>query len=209
MELRSKLNDADRHLLWDSCVFYQLLSSGSEEFLEHVKEHLIDAQTGATKIYTSSIFMAEVDHRKIKSEIGTPTEFFADVLADISIVDATPHIMITAGAIRSNTFSYTGTEKASSPPKDRVMSVGDSIYLATADYLKNECGVEELVFHSFDMGKKDKEVPILGLEDWCGNLQDIAVINRVLEIPRGPPIHPRAPAISISKNSTDNDQSET
>lgn len=170
------------------------LNEDASTYAPHLREFMIDVETGNAVIYTSSIFFAEMDHRAF-AELSSAQEFFSDFARSINIVESVPDIMINAGGIRSRTFSYIGSKKASSPPKDRPMSTGDSIFLATALHIKEQLSVTDLVFHTLDEGKnkgsEGKCVPLLGLEDWCSPVDEDDVLYRALSIPRSKPIHNR------------------
>lgn len=177
--------------LWDTCVFHRLLSDFNPEESERLRGFVDKARAGQCQIFTSSITLAEFDHRAIDPAIGTITNFFEDFLGSVTLVDTLPDIMIHAGAIRSNEFVYSGPPKPGSQPKNRVMTVGDSVHLATALWLKQVSKIDDLVVHTFDEGKAKgvdgKAVPLLGLEDWTGKIKDREPIKSVLAIPRTKP----------------------
>ena len=186
-----------KHILWDTCVLWRLFSKNQMEYQDHVKRYVLDAERGERTIYTSSVALAEIDQRAIDPAVGTPDEFFQDLKQSIRIIDATPNIMIMAGALRSNSFVYSQNDKDGSPPKPRSMGVGDSIFHATGIWLRESAGIDDLVFHTFDAGAskgwEGKCAPILKLEHWCKGIDHTPLIAKALATPRKKAVHPLCP----------------
>lgn len=175
------------NLFWDSCVFNAFLYDETQSYdVDSIEQYLDEARDGKFKIYTSSVFLAEVAHTKIKKAgCGGPIDFLNDLQGTVTVVDASLDIMELAGRLRDIPYKKQDSDK-------RRLSVGDAAMLATALHLSDAYGVQIDVFHTFDDGGKKREIPILSFEQWCSGVtgKKAELTARVTRLRREKPIHP-------------------
>ena len=175
------------NLFWDSCVFNALLYDESDSYdVDSIEQYLGEARDGKFKIYTSSVFLAEIAHSKIKKAgSGGPLEFLNDLQGAVTVIDASLDIMELAGRLRDIPYKKQDSDK-------RQLSIGDAAMLATALHLSDAYGVQVYAFHTFDNGGKKREIPILSFEQWCSGLtgKKAELAGRVSRLRREKPIHP-------------------
>lgn len=175
------------NLFWDSCVFNAFLYDEVESYdVDSIDQYLNEAKGGSFKIYTSSVFLAEIAHTKIKKAgCGGPVDFLNDFQGAVTVIDASLDIMELAGCLRDIPYRKQDSDK-------RRLSVGDAAMLATALHLTDAYGVQVHAFHTFDNGGRKREIPILSFEQWCTGLtgKKAELASRVAKLRREKPIHP-------------------
>jgi len=175
------------NLFWDSCVFNALLYDESAAYgIASIDQYLEEAKAGACKIYTSSVFLAEVAQSKIRKKgIGGPIHFLNDFVGSVVVIDASVSVFELAGRLKDIPYRKGTSDK-------RVLSTGDAVMLATALFLKDAYEVVVDAFHTFDNGGKKRELSILSYHEWCEGLSGAkaALAGRVVSLLREIPIHP-------------------
>jgi predicted nucleic acid-binding protein len=176
-----------KNLFWDSCVFNAFLYEESVTYdVDSIEQYLEEARAGKVKLYTSSVFLAEIAHSKIKKKgVGGPTDFLNDFVGAIVTIDASVNVMDLAGKLKDIPYRKGGSDR-------RSLSTGDSVMLATALHLQAAYGVKLDAFHTFDDGGKKREVPLLSYHEWCEGLRGAkaALAKQVIDLRRERPIHP-------------------
>lgn len=176
-----------KNLFWDSCVFNAFLYEESNSYdIESIEQYLDEAKQGDFRIYTSSVFLAEIAQSKIRKKgIGGPIEFLNDFIGAIIVIDASVNVLDLAGKLKDIPYRKGESDR-------RGLSTGDAAMLATALHLKDAYGVKIDEFHTFDDGGKKREVPLLSYQDWCEGLTGAkaALAMRVINLPRRKPTHP-------------------
>lgn len=188
---------ASKAYLWDACILYRWLNATPPEYLDHIEKHLEEASSGSVEIYISTITLAEIKPSNMGKSGLTPLQVLSAVSSSFVPIDTSPDIMSLAGYLRDQTYRHVDGPLERAPT--RPLGLGDAIQLATAVALREEFGVQNLTLHTFDEGKKKdgiegkKCVPLIGLENWCRDLEDNEEIQRVLSVPRKKPDHPSCP----------------
>jgi len=193
-------------LLWDTCVLYRFLNGHPPEYLDHLEEWLKELSAGKTQIFLSTVALAEIRPSRVKDTGKTPAQIVNAISAAFRFVAPTSDIMSLAGYLRDQ--RYRQTDGPEDRAADRVLSLGDSIHLATGVALREEFGVQELILHSFDEGKNKggesgkRNVPIVGFHNWCRDLQGDEEVQKVLELTIKKPDHPSCKLPTKNPNST-------
>lgn len=162
-------DDAPRHLFWDSCVLTRYLT-GVPPGNEGVLNKLIDeARAGKIKIWHSTILYTEVRPKQLKEGgFGSMAELIDDMAGALFPIGPTPSILMRAGRIRDHVFLH-HTPQAGEKP--RVLTVPDSIQLATCLHVKEDRRVHDLAFCTYDDGKganyEQKAVSLLRFHDYA------------------------------------------
>jgi predicted nucleic acid-binding protein len=173
-------------LFWDSCVFNAYLYEETKIYdVDSIQQYIDEAKAGKFKIYTSSIIFAEIATSKIKKKgVGSAIAFMNDLVGACVVIDASVNIIDLAGQLRDIPYRKQNS-------KNRVLSTGDSIMLATALHLADGYGVEVDTFHTFDDGGKGG-VPIISYHEWCDGLTGPKAVlaKRITALARKRPIHP-------------------
>ncbi|MCF6367246.1 type II toxin-antitoxin system VapC family toxin [Rhizobium halophilum] len=175
---------------WDTCVFIAHLNderSSKGQIIDHISQHLKDAQAGRTKIYSSSITIAEITQKSlVAAGIGTFDDFLRDFGGSVIPISPDPEMMALASHLRSLLYSDGTTF--------RKLATPDAIHLATAIMLPETYGVTLNEFHTFDEGKRrgagDKGLPLIGMEHWIEDCKDDPWIKKALSLARKRPEHP-------------------
>lgn len=100
-----------------------------------------------------------------------------------------PPIMKRAGVLRGFNFRR---DDAQEGEKNRVLTVADAIQLATCLYVKENFGISDIEFHTFDDGKgrnyevtlDDKVVSLLRFEEYAGQHRHNTDIDAVCRLKR-------------------------
>lgn len=174
-------------IYWDSCIFYEHLKQEQQDQWKRqaVDECLLANKQRLNRLCTSTITHIEVMPSKLP--LGMENEYwnmfgsmyFYDIAIDRSVI-------LLAREIR-NFYYLPTTDNA----KAKIMSLGDSIHLATAI-------IEEAdLFYTRDANKKGGNIPLIGLPErspggkLCGQY-DLRILSPVasqgaLELQRDTP----------------------
>ncbi|MEL7405301.1 MAG: hypothetical protein AAGJ89_17885 [Pseudomonadota bacterium] len=196
-----------RNIFWDSCILYRFLRGKPLEYVDHIKMHVEDCEAGKTKIYISSVALAELRPSVVGMSGHSPASIVSQMCAFAVAIDASPNIMSFAGALKDNKF-VCSTDHPKADERLRPLSTGDAIQLATAVSLREHWGVIGLEFHTFDEGKRaskedgGKTVPMIGFHNWCEGLDHKEEVSLVREMKRSKPEHPLCPLPKKSPNLT-------
>ncbi len=175
------------NLLWDSCVFNALLYDESQSYdVNSIQQYLDEARDGKFRIYTSSIFLAEIAQSKIKKAgVGGPNEFLNDFQGSVVIIDASLEIMELAGRLKDIPYRKQDSKK-------RRLGTGDAVMLATALHLLDAYEVEIDQFHTFDDGGQKGSVSLLSYDQWIEGVsgKKLELAKRVVSLNRCKPVHP-------------------
>ncbi len=188
---------ANKALLWDTCVLYRWFQPDETDYVDHIKKYLEDSKAGLVDIYLSTISLAELRPSTLKMSGFTPIQVLSSISGSFVLVDTSPDIMSVAGHLRDQTYKH--VEGPEERAVTRPLSLGDSIHLATAVALREEFGVQNLVVHSFDLGKRKdieegkKTVPMVGFEKWCRGCDNDDWVQKVVSVERKIPEHPLCP----------------
>lgn len=194
-------------LFWDSCVFYAYLAEQATYDLASIELYLSEVRRGKTRIYTSTIALAEVVPSAIKDKKrGTFQDFLSDYSGMIVLVEPNPNIMHMSGIFKD--LPYRKGES-----KKRKLGTPDAIMLASCLYQRDAIGVPIREFHTFDDGKskgiEGRAIPLLSYQEWCDGFSasQRGVAQKIVELTRRRPTHPQpglplpAPANSPSASS--------
>lgn len=181
--------------LWDTCVLYRLLQGSPTPFVDHIEKHLEDCLNSKCEIYISSISLAEIRPSAINRPGLSPIQVLSSISSNFIVIDTSPNIMSLAGILRDQ--KYQQSDGPESRAAERPLGLGDAIQLSTAVSLREEFGVQNLTFHSFDEGKRrdsesggKKTVPMIGFEKWCRACSDNETVQKVISVPKKLPEHP-------------------
>ena len=179
---------AGPNFFWDSCVFNAFLYDERNAYdVDSIVRYLADAKDQKCRIYTSEIFLAEVRNSKIKNpKYGSTMEFINDYAGATVPIAASIPIMELTGRLKDIPYRKEQSDK-------RQLSTGDGIMLATCLLMPEMFGVAIDIFHTFDDGRKKKQIPLLSYEKWCEGLtgEHKELANRVCKIVRKIPVHPQ------------------
>jgi predicted nucleic acid-binding protein len=178
-------------LFWDSCVFTAFLRNEEHAYdINSISQYLDEVKAGKSKIYTSSIVLAEILPSSLaKSNKGSFQDFVVSLHGSIIIVDASPNVMRIAGELRDLPY-----RKSNSP--GRQLATPDAIMFASCIYLAEAMGVKVDAFHTFDDGRRrgpdGKSVPLLSYHEWCEGFtpDQMRIAKSVIDLNRCRPVHP-------------------
>lgn len=190
-------------ILWDTCVIYRWFNGIPPEYVDHIQAFLDELEASQCEIYISTLTLAEIAPSKVQKTGHTPSQVLASMSKAFIQIDTSPDIMSLAGYLRDQNYRPVDVPENKAVP--RPLGLGDSIHLATAVFLREELGVQNLILHSFDEGKKrsgetgKRSVPILGFQNWCRDCHDDEEIQKVISVPRTKPVHPSCPLPTKNK----------
>lgn len=130
-------------------------NNDSGDASEDVERILNEAAYGRRKLWVSSILYAELRPSAFRPSGRFPNldRFVAYVSGLTTTVSPTPETMLRAARLRDLTWTRSPDLRAKDE-KPRYMSLGDSIHLATALWVKEALDLgDELEFLTFDDGK--------------------------------------------------------
>jgi hypothetical protein len=165
------------------------------EFLGDLDQFVKEAQEEKIKIFYSTIVYIEFRPRHFKkSRYGDISKFFSDFRRAFYPIELNPNILMWAGRLRDAEVVNPSDPKISDQSK-RSVSAGDSIHLATAVYLREVIGHNDIIMHTFDKGKgksttEGKCVPIIGFENWFPLGKRSPEVQSVCDLARQEPKHP-------------------
>ena len=179
-----------RHLYWDTCVFIAHLQNEHATYgkaVDDIAQFLLEAGQNECQIYTSTITIAEIPRRRMRSSgYGTFVDFLNDFAGAVIQITADPPIMAMAAELHGHQYSKTGGK--------RTLGTPDAIHLASAIALQETYGVKLESFHTFDNGGQrgigGKSTPLLDFHDWCEGISQDALVQKVIALPRSKPLHP-------------------
>ena len=187
----------DVNIFWDACVLYRFLSKEPVTFVEHISAFVADAEAGRVKIYMASITLAELRPSIVKLKGETPAGIINRLCSFAIMIDTSPDIMSLAGMLKDNKY-ICSIDGLNARERIRPLSTGDAIQLASAIDLRESWGVQGLVMHTFDEGKRSskddgKTVPMIGFHNWCKGLEGNEKVELVKELKRTKPVHTSCP----------------
>lgn len=192
--------------MWDTCVLYRYLGTATTDYVDHIEKYLEDLDAGRCEIYVSTISYAEIRASKVARLGLTPIQIVSSINKSLIPVSPSVDIMAVASHLRDQRYrQIDGPEERAA---NRELSLGDAIHLATGVALREEFGVQNLAFHTFDEGKRrdgetgKKTVPIIGFEKWCRDCADDEEIRKVIEMKRAKPVHISCPLPLKSKTTS-------
>lgn len=176
---------------WDSCVFYRFLNATSSAPATDIAQFIADAQANKISILCSTLAFAEIRPSALRKQgYETIDEFFDDMNGVFLPIGPTPEIMKRAAILKDH--KYTHATKAA-----RHMSTFDAIQLLTCLHAREDLGLAETVFHTFDDGGgkswEGKCVPILSFEEWTSGCGHIPLVGKIVAMPRKKPEYEEPP----------------
>ncbi len=181
---------AVENYFWDSCVFIAYLNDDMDAYDVASLQMFLDEskKKDGCRIYTSGIALAEISPNRLKeSSYGNFEDFLKDFRKSVTVIDAGPYINSTAGLLKDIPYSKNNSNK-------RVLTTGDAIMLATALELEDTYNVKIDAFHTYDNGRgkgnpEGKGVPLLSYHEWCTDISENHLVDRVIKMNRCMPIH--------------------
>jgi len=173
--------DAPQHLFWDSCVITRYLT-GNPPGNEGVLNKLVDeAKAGKLKIWHSTLIYTEVRPKQLaEGGFASMSEFIDDMAGALFPIGPTPSILTRAGRVRDYSYLHHSPQDNE---KTRVLSVPDAIQLCTCLHVKEDRGVSDIVFCTYDDGKgknyEERAVSLLRFHDYATahvNDPDVAAV---------------------------------
>lgn len=140
--------------------------AGSEGILNKLVD---DARAGKVKIWHSTLIYTEVRPSQIaKAGYQDMARLVDDMTGVFFPVGPTASILMRAGRMRDYSFMFHTPQKDEKP---RVLAVGDSIQFATCLHVKEDRGVDDIVFCTYDDGKsktyEEKAVSLLRFHEYA------------------------------------------
>jgi len=185
------------NLFWDTCVFIRHLT-GHPELMSDLEEYVEDAKKGVRKIFYSPLVFAELRPSFLASTAyGSVQDFFEDFRGAFVAVQPSPNVFLAAGALRDLPRSH------ATKSNKRVLGTADAIHLMSCVHLRDDLGVSDVVFHTFDDGKsktgeEGKCVSLLSFSEWYPDLigknkyiDDVCALNPCLPQHPEPRMLPR------------------
>ncbi len=177
--------------LWDTCVVKRFIAEApGDRYIDHILQHLEDAQAKKTNIYFSSVLFAE--GKLAEGKPGALDRLESDIRTLGILIDPLPDIMKMAGRLRVHSYKEKPdpSKKAGNP---RNLGLGDAIYLATACYIRDVLGDKGVVFHTFDDGKTktngERFTPLISFDKWCDGIETDDDVASVIRLKRKLPLH--------------------
>ena len=181
--------DAPRHLFWDSCVLTRYLTGNPPGYEGTLNKLVDDARGGKIKIWHSTILYAEVRPSQLKAGgFESMADLIDDMAGALFPIGPTPSVLMRAARLRDYSYLHHSPQKTE---KSRVLSVPDSIQLCTCLHVKEDRGVSDLVFCTYDDGKgsnyEEKAVSLLRFHDYATAHQGDVDVAAVINLDRRPP----------------------
>jgi hypothetical protein len=154
------------------------------------------ARNGELRIWHSTLIYTEVRPALLEQGNFENVEHLVSDMEGVLLpVSPNPNVMMVAGKLRDHQFKRPdGIRQATE--KNRVMSVPDAIQLATCLHLRDDRGIPQIEFHTFDDGRgknyEERAVSLLRLEEYSSHLKDVPEIQQACALPRLKPILPQA-----------------
>jgi len=180
-----------QNIFWDSCVVTRYLTESPMDYVGDIGQFITEARQGKRKIWISTLLYAEVRPSQL-SRKG-----FLSILDMINALEGaffpivpTPPILLRAARLRDPMFHRAKPQKGE---KDRVLTVPDSIHLATCLHLKEEMGITDIEFHAFDDGRgrnyEEKADSLLRFNEYATHLMSDPDIVAVCSLRKMRPEH--------------------
>jgi hypothetical protein len=178
-------------LFWDSCVVTRYLTESPKDYVADIGKFISEARAGKHKIWISTILYAEVRPSQLAQKGFRSILDLIDALEGAFFpIGPTPPILLRSARLRDPMFRRAKPQK---DERDRVLTVPDSIHLATCLYLKEEMGLSDIEFHTFDDGRgrnyEEKAVSLLRLHEYASHLMSDPDIAAVCSLRRMKPQH--------------------
>lgn len=184
------------HYFWDSCVFIAYLNNAQDAYdIASLEKFISELRQSKCKIYTSAVSLAEITPEHLKnSDYGDFESFLDNFQKSIFIVNTTHLIYSRAGRLRDVKY-----KKGDS--KNRNLTLGDAIMLASALELEDTYDIKLDAFHTYDdsrsgKGPEGKGIPLLSYHEWLEDVEVDGDIAKVVKLNRCEPIH-SAPELSL------------
>lgn len=161
-------------IYWDACIFYEYLKDEQKDTWKRqaIEDCLRQNEQSLNRITTSAITHLEVLPAKLPPDKEQDywglfdSMYFYDVPIDRNVIQLSREI---------RNFYYRPEDKKAGS-KEKIMSLGDAIHLATAI-------IEEVdLFYTRDKNKKGGNIPLIGLPEnspggkLCGQY-DLKIVN--------------------------------
>lgn len=141
-------------------------------------------------IWISDIILAELRPSLLKStRFSSISELVSFIRRLTNPVSATPNIMMRTARLRDIQWRRPG---AKPEEKNRVMSLGDALHMASALFVKEAQGITDLQFLTFDNGKTnstgEKSLSLLELEKYTEGLSSNDDVMACIRLARAQPV---------------------
>lgn len=182
--------DAPKHLFWDSCVLTRFLTGYPTGFEGVLAKLVDDARASKVKIWHSTLLYAEVrPSQVVAGGYSEMAQLVDDLAGALFPIGPTPSIMMRASRLRDYQYKHKNPQ---ANEKYRVLSVSDSIQLCTCLHVKEDRGVSDIVFCTYDDGKggpshEEKGVSLLRYHDYATAFMDSHDVAAVCDLPRRKP----------------------
>ena len=182
----------------DTNVLLKHANNDSGEASEDIERILTEAAYGQRRLWVSSVLYAEFRPSAFLPSGRFPNldRFVAYVSGVTTTVSPTPETMLRAARLRDLTW-VRHPEIREKDEKPRYMTLGDSIHLATALWVKEALDIgDELEFLTFDDGKAKtneaedgkKSLSMLRLQDYTYDIADNPDVMAVVALKRIKPL---------------------
>lgn len=178
---------------FDSCVVARYLTGNPPDHVPEIAKLILEAMDDSPKrrIWFSTILVAEVRPSQLRNKgFGTIEDLMNTLSGAFNPIGPTMPILMRAARLRDHLYVK---EKPQSNEKPRILTVPDSIQLATCLHVKEALGVTDIEFNTFDDGKtknyEDKAVSLLRFHEYATHLQDDADVKAVCNLVRVRPKH--------------------
>lgn len=176
---------------WDSCVIARYLTGNPKDHVADIAALLKEAVAGKRRIYISTLLYAEVRPSQLKAKgFGSMEDLLAVTAGAFLPIGPTVPIMMQAARLRDHMYF---PQKMGPGEKKRVLTVPDSVHLATCLHLKNDQGLKDIDFVTLDDGKgknyEEKAVSLLRYHDYCTHVSDDKDVQEVCALGRVLPLH--------------------
>lgn len=183
------MSDESRNLFWDSCVLTRYLTGIPPGFEGTLAKLVDEAKAKKVRIWHSTILYAEVRPDQLaKAGYSEMAELIDALEGALFPIGPTASIMMRASRLRPYAYMH---HTPQSQEKTRVLTVPDAIQLCTCLHVKEDRGISDIVFNTYDDGKgknyEEKAVSLLRFEEYAGAFADDPDVAAVCALTRKPP----------------------
>jgi hypothetical protein len=178
---------------FDSCVIARYLTEIPPNHVPDIAKMILESMSDTPKrlIWFSTILVAEVRPSQLRKKgFGSIEDLMNTLHGVLKPIGPTMPILMRAARLRDHQYLK---ERPQANEKPRILTVPDSIQLATCLHVKEALGITDIEFNTFDDGKsknyEEKAVSLLRFHEYAAHLKDDADVAAVCSLNRMKPTH--------------------
>ena len=193
----------------DTNVLLRHANNDSTPDSQDIQRILDEAADGKRSLWISSVIFAEFRPSSFRpGKFDDLSSFVRYIQSITETISPTPETMLRAGRLRDIKW-WKSPDMRQANEKVRCLTLGDAVHLASALWVKEALGINDIEFLTFDNGQSTsdeadsntKALSLLSLQDYTYDIGGNPDVRALVELRRIRPVlaDPRLPDLHVSR----------